>query len=93
MDYILVESSKQQVSPFDLFTTDLYVPPEHSGRLTHTYCDSPCSGYIVDYLGNQTEYHEESFIHMEPSSYDLSISDVYDEFLNQLLGEEELFFG
>lgn len=93
MDYLLVESTKQNVSPFELFTTDLCVPPEHSGRLTHTYCDSPCEGNIVDYLGNSTSYHEESYIHMEPSSYDMSISDVYDDFLNQLLGEEEIFFG
>ena len=93
MEYMLLQYLKTGVNPFEQFTTNLCVPSEWSGRLTHTYCDEPCSGSIVDYTGVKRTYHEEAFIHMEPSEYDMSISDLYDEFLNYLLGEEEIYFG
>ena len=93
MNYLLIESTKQNKSPFDLFNEELLVPKEFSGRLTHTYCDEPCDGIVKDYQGNLGYYHEESFIHMEPSEYDFTISDLYSEFLNLLLGEEEYYFG
>ena len=75
------------------FNDTLLVPPEYSGRLTHTYCDYPISGEVEDYQGVTSHYEELSFIHMEPSEYDLSISDAYDMFLDLLLGEEEIYNG
>ena len=93
MNYMLVESTKQNKSPFELFNTELSIPAGSSGRLIHTYCDYPIEGYITDYLGNRGYYHEESYIHMEESGYDFSISDTYDWFLELLLGEEEFDNG
>ena len=90
MDYLLSQSIMQNMSPFELFNTDMAIPCGSSGRLTHTYCDYPCSGSLVDYTGIKSEYHERSFIHMEESSYEMTISDAYDEFLDALLGEEEM---
>lgn len=76
---------------FSEFSENLLVPAEYSGRLTHTYCDSPISGYVTDYQGKKGYFEELSYIHMEPSSYDLTISDSYDLFLDLLLGEQEIY--
>lgn len=67
--------------PFDGFTNDLCVPAEYSGRLTLTYFDTPCEGIGVDYLGNSEYFYEKTFIHMEPSDYNLTVSDEYKSFL------------
>ena len=75
--------------PFDGFTHDLVVPAEYSGRLTLTYVDNPCDGIGIDYLGNREEYHELSFIHMEPSDYNLTMSAEYRGFLNLIYGIKE----
>lgn len=82
----LVEHFK---NPFDGFTHELCVPSEYSGRLTLTYVDHPCHGVMKDYLGNEVEYHEESFIHMEPSDYNLTISNEYRSFLQFIYGVKE----
>ena len=91
MDYLLSQSIMQNKSPFELFNPEMAIPSDSSGRLTHTYCDYPCSGSLVDYMGTVGEYHEKSFIHMEESSYEMTISDAYEDFLDALLGEEEFY--
>lgn len=73
-------------TPFDGFNEKLCVPADYSGRLILTYMDSSCDGETYDYLGNWCHYHEESYIHMEPSDYNLTISDVYKDFLNFMFG-------
>lgn len=75
--------------PFIGFTNEMCVPQEYSGRLTLTYKDEPCDGIMKDYLGNESHYHEESFIHMEPSEYNLTMSNEYRSFLNLLYGIKE----
>lgn len=75
--------------PFDGFTNKLSVPSEYSGRLILTYNDNGCDGVMTDYMGNMCEYHEKSFIHMEPSEYNLTISDKYLAFLNYIYGIKE----
>ena len=42
-----------------------------------------------DYLGNTCEFHEKSFIHMEPSEYNLTMSSEYRGFLNLIYGVKE----
>lgn len=75
--------------PFEALTDKLKVPSEFSGRLTLTYMDEECHGYVTDYLGNTSEYHELSYIHMEPSDYELTLSDEYKQFLNTFYGIKE----
>ena len=75
--------------PFNGFTHDLIVPSEYSGRLTLTYVDKPCDGLGIDYLGNKCEYHEKTFIHMEPSDYNLTMSSEYRGFINLMYGIKE----
>lgn len=80
---------KTFADPFDGFTHKLCVPEEYSGRLTLTYIDEPCSGIGVDYLENPCNYYEETSIHMEPSQYELTLSDKYKSFLYRLFDVEE----
>ena len=53
------------------------VPKKYSGRLIVTYLDEPMDGIIKDMYGKQYEFHELSGIHMEPSDYNLTMSDIY----------------
>lgn len=80
---------KKWGDPFKGFTHDLKVPPEYSGRLTLTYIDKPCDGYAKDYLGNKCVYHEESYIHMEPSEYNLTMSSEFRNFIYLIYGIKE----
>ena len=80
---------KKYGDPFEGFTHDLVVPEDYSGRLTLTYVDKPCDGIAKDYLGNTCEFHEKSFIHMEPSEYNLTMSSEYRGFLNLIYGVKE----
>ena len=52
-----------------------------SGKMTHTYIDGETHGTLVDWMGNVAEYDELSSVHLEPTSYDLSVSGAYRDFL------------
>lgn len=80
---------KKYGDPFKGFTHDMIIPSDYSGRLTLTYIDQPCDGYAKDYLGNICHFHEESYIHMEPSDYNLTMSSEYRGFINLFYGIKE----
>lgn len=75
--------------PLDGLSDGLCVPSEYSGRLTLTYIDEPVSGEVRDYLGQVGEFSELSCVHMEPSDYELTLSDEYKAFLNTLFEIKE----
>ena len=84
-NYILEESKKLNISPLDFFKDGMYIPPEHSGKLTHTYIDDMEEFYgieIVDYQGNVSNVLEKSAVHLENSHYELSMSE---DFINYLM--------
>lgn len=86
MEYIL----KTYADPFDGLEEGLIVPGEYSGRLLLDYCnDQPCSGTVVDYLGNEGEFSELSYVHMEPTTYELTYSMDYKAFTDALLDIRE----
>ena len=66
---------------FDAFNNELYIPPEYTGKNTHTYIDEPRTGTVVDYLGVTGEYDERSGVHLEKSDYSLKISREYLDYL------------
>lgn len=68
-------------NPFDVFSDDLYVPPEATGKNTHTYIDDEQHGIMTDYQGNTNEYHELSSVHLMGSDYSLSVTDAYMKFI------------
>ena len=67
--------------PFDAFQDGLYIPGNFTGKQTHTYVDEPCDGILVDYNGVPGHYHEESYVHLEPCDYEMSLSAAYIDFL------------
>ena len=66
---------------FDAFEEDMYIPPEFTGKNTHTYIDEPRDGYVTDYLGNTKDYHELTCVHMAGADYTLSLAREYVEYL------------
>ena len=71
-----------QKDPFEFFTDKMTIDKEHSGRLIHTYIDTPMSFEVVDYLGNRYVGTELSGIHIEKSEYNLKLSPFYVHLLN-----------
>lgn len=71
---------------FDEFKEELYIPPEYTGKLTHTYIDEECRGTITDFQGHTEEYYEKSAVHLEPADYHLSIDQLY---IDYMLGKHD----
>lgn len=67
---------------FEAFKEGLYIPPEYTGKNTHTYIDEPCSGHIVDYLGKGYDYKEASLVHLQEADYHLSLAGEYLKYLS-----------
>lgn len=78
MEYMESVSS----DPFEIFTEDLVIPANHTGKNILTYLDKPVQGVIEDYLGNAGEYYEESGIHMESADYHLSLMAAFIDYVN-----------
>lgn len=66
---------------FSAFNGELYIPPDYTGKNTHTYIDESRTGTVVDYLGVPGEYAERSGVHLEKADYSLSISREYLDYL------------
>lgn len=64
-------------NPFDFFNSGMYVDCDHTGKMTHTYIDNEIEGVLIDYLGNESYYHELSYIHLEKTDYLLSLTKMY----------------
>lgn len=69
-----------------VFDEKLYIPPNHTGKNTHTYIDYEQKGKVVDYLGVESDFFEKSSIHLEPTDYSFSLSK---EYVDYLFGIEE----
>ena len=74
------------VDPFKVFSDNMTVPKEYSGRQAATYIDEPIKGTVTDYQGNTAPYCELSCLHLEETEYNL---DIKDDYLNYLLGIQE----
>lgn len=75
---------KQGKNIFSIFTDDLYIPQGETGKQTHTYIDEERTGRVIDYLGNENNYHELSCIHLENADYSLSIGRELVEYIFSL---------
>ena len=81
LSYILSECNNDHALAFDFFRDYMFIPAGHTGKNTVTYIDSETSGYVEDYLGEISSYHELSSTHMEAQSYLLSQSADYIKYL------------
>ena len=75
------EYIKTLKNPFEAFNDGLIIPPQFTGKLTHTYVDEKREGVILDYKGVAVEYTALSGVHMEPCEYNLSLSSGYIDYL------------
>lgn len=75
-DYI-----RTQKDPFEFFDDGMTIPPEYSGKLTHTYLDEVQTGTLTDYKGASMEYEELSSVHLEPASYNLTVLQDYKDYI------------
>ena len=75
--------------PMKAFKIGLQIPATHSGRLTLSYIDEQFEEIIVDYNGVECTVKELSYIHMEPGTFTMEISDNYAKFLRELMKGEE----
>ena len=65
----------------------MYIPPEYTGKNTHTYIDTQRAGVVSDYMGNSYQYNELSAVHLEAADYSLTISREYADYLSELENE------
>ena len=80
--YLLNDLAKGDIKAvFDNFNEGLHIPPEKTGKMIHSYIDVEKRGILVDYMGNAAPYYEKSAVHLENTSYDLSIARLYADYL------------
>lgn len=79
------------LGPFRAFTDGLYIPPEYTEKLTHTYIDEPQQGLITDYKGDTAEYSERSAIHLQGTDYSLTMARQYVDYLFTIQKEERFY--
>ena len=77
-----LEYIASQKSPFDFFSESMYIPPENTGKLTHTYIDEEFTLTLTDYTGVSATVHELSYIHLSKTDYKLSLSEEFKSFLD-----------
>lgn len=81
VEYMMNVCNNNKSKVFEMFTDELYIPAEYTGKMTHTYIDIEHTFLITDYLGNKELVTSKSGIHLEPCDFTLSISRQYNEFL------------
>lgn len=86
--YILDDLAKGDVKmAFECFSEGLHIPPEKTGKMIHCYIDDERRGTLTDYTGVTASYYEKSAVHLEPTSYDLSIARMYADYLMKVQDE------
>ena len=75
------EYIKSLNNPFNAFNDGLIIPPQFTGKLTHTYVDEIKQGVIIDYRGNAVDYTALSGIHLEQCEYNLGLASNYIDYL------------
>lgn len=75
-DYI-----SEQNNPWDFFSDEMFIPSEHTGKMTHTYIDDAFDVTFIDYLGKEFSTHEESAIALEKTSFTMSETEDYKAFI------------
>ena len=84
INYMIKKCNNDFSKVFDMFTDDLHIPAENTGKNTHTYIDIEITDEIEDYKGNKQIVTSLSAVHLEPTNFSLSISDYYIKFYKML---------
>lgn len=84
INYMIEKCNQDFSKVFEMFTDDLKIPAENTGKNTHTYIDCEISGEIEDYNGVKQLVTSLSGVHLEPANFSLSISDYFIKFYKML---------
>ena len=84
VDYMMKKSKGNIKKLFNMFDDELYIPPDETGKNTHTYIDEIMTIQSEDYQGNIEEITIPSSIHLGKCEFTLSISKQYNRFLRDL---------
>ena len=84
VEYMMQKCNNNVDDVFDMFTDELYIPQEFTGKNTHTYIDTEMTADITDYLGNTETITSPSSVHLSGCDFTLSISKGYAKFLDML---------
>ena len=79
--YMIEQCNNDFTKVFEMFTDDLKIPKENTGKNTHTYIDDEITETIIDYQGKEEDITSLSGVHLEPTSFSLSISDYFFQYL------------
>lgn len=74
---------KEDTTPFDLFTDQLSIPKELTGKNIVTYIDSGFDEDVMDYLGNPAHVEERAYIHMEAAPFKMGIDGDFKRIMNK----------
>ena len=77
-------------NPFDVFSDDMIIPEGESDKLIATYLDDGFETVIKDYLGNYQKIKEKSAINLKESSYKMSMSEEFKNFLDSVTVDREV---
>lgn len=80
----LQDISKDNTEVFNAFNDEMYIPSEHTGKMTHTYIDEPMEMMIQDHLGNEGWVSSLTGVHLEKADFTLSLSRQYVDFIENL---------
>lgn len=84
LKYLLEKFNNDHTAIFDYFEDGMYIPAEHTGKLTHTYIDDKQSGSMTDYNGISYGYFEYSSVHLEAASFEMSMLPEYLGYLTEM---------
>lgn len=85
INYMIEKCEGDNTKVFDMFNDELYIPAEHTGKMTHSYIDIEHDFMIKDYQGNDSHVVTKSGVHLESCDFTLSISKQYADFLKMVL--------
>lgn len=84
INYMIEKCNNDFDKVFDMFTDDLHIPKDNTGKNTHTYIDYEITEEIEDYRGFKDVVTSLSGVHLEPTHFSLSISDYFIKFYTML---------
>ena len=84
IQYLIKQAGGNNTKVFEMFNDDLTIPAKETGKNTHTYIDSEHNISATDYKGVNADITTLSGIHLEETSFTLSISERYLQFIDDL---------
>ena len=84
LEYMERVSDYDNDKVFDMFDDDLYIPAEETGKMTHTYIDTPQEYVLLDFQGKEGIASARSSVHLEKCDFTLSITREYLNFIENM---------